>query len=216
VPTAAPPSSAEVLSKADQVDRKRSLFGNLRTLLSLVVFVGTVVVAAMLINSFIFQSYYVDGTSMTPTLQNEDRLIIDKVGKTAAMLQGKSYIPKRGDIVVLDSSILDQYGHEEQLIKRVIGLPGDTILIQNGVVTIKNDEFPDGFNVDQQLGLDLAKTYSELPIEATIPEDSVFVLGDNRGPNGSFDSRSFGLVKSGDIQGRLSMRIFPFNTTRVF
>jgi len=215
-PKPAPSPPQHIMQQAAAHDHKRALINKLRGLLSLAVFVMTVIVAAMLINSFVFQSYYVDGTSMTPTLQNEDRLIIDKASKTAAAIQGKLYIPNRGEIVVLDSAILDQYGHEEQLIKRVIGLPGDTIIIKAGVVTIKNKDSPDGFNVDQQLGLNLEPTYTETPIETTVPQSSVYVLGDNRGINGSFDSRSFGMVASQNIQGRLAIRIFPFNRTRFF
>lgn len=184
--------------------------------ISVIAFFATVVVAAMAINAFVFQSYYVDGTSMVPTLDNDDRLIIDKVSKTSAVIQGKPYIPKRGEIVVLDSAILDQYGHEEQLIKRVIGLPGDRLRISEGVITVFNAQNPNGFNVDQQLGLQLSPTFVESPVEITVPEDHVFVMGDNRGINGSFDSRSFGPVASDKIQGRLAMRIFPFNNTRVF
>lgn len=204
------------MQQAAQNDRKRSLAKGFKSFLSVITFFATVIIAASLINAFVFQSYYVDGTSMVPTLDNDDRLIIDKLGKTAAAAQGKPYIPKRGDVVVLDSAILDQYGHEEQLIKRVIGLPGDKLRIADGAVTVVNAQNPQGFNVDQQLGLELSPTFSEGALEITVPENNVFVLGDNRGINGSFDSRSFGPVSTDKIQGRLAMRIFPFNNTRVF
>lgn len=153
---------------------------------------------------------------MTPTLQNNDRLIIDKVSRTIATIQGRPYIPERGQIVVLDSSILDQNGNNEQLIKRVIGIPGDTITIKNGVVTIKNSEHPDGFNVDETLGLHLAPTYSSTPITLTVPQNKVFVMGDNRGMNGSFDSRAFGPIDGNQLQGRLLLRIFPLNRSGMF
>lgn len=183
---------------------------------SFVLFVGGIVVAAILINQFIFQAYYVDGTSMTPTLRNNDRLIIDKLDKTLSAIQSKPYIPDRGQIVVLDSSILDQNGNNEQLIKRVIGLPGDTVSIKSGVVTIKDSRHPEGFNADTALGLKLAPTYSASPIELTVPHDKIFVMGDNRAPNGSFDSRSFGPIDGSKIQGRLIMRIYPFDSGRLF
>ncbi|HWZ65347.1 MAG TPA: signal peptidase I [Patescibacteria group bacterium] len=183
---------------------------------SLALFIGGVFGAAMLINQFIFQAYYVDGTSMTPTLHNNDRLIIDKFSKTLAAVQSKPYIPERGQIVVLDSSLLDQNGNNEQLIKRVVGLPGDIIDIKDGVVTIKNSGHPDGFNLDSSLGLKLAPTYSIASTEITVPKDEVFVMGDNRAPNGSFDSRSFGPIDSKKIQGRLLARIYPFSDGRLF
>jgi len=208
--------SPELMRTAAKNDRKRSIVNSIRGFVSFAIFVATVVIAALLINQFIFQSYYVDGTSMTPTLQNNDRLIIDKTGKTIAGIEGKAYVPNRGDIVILDSSIMDQYGHDEQLIKRVIGLPGETIDIQDGIVTIKNAAHPDGFNANQELGLHLASTYSDGPLEVKIPAGCVFVMGDNRVQNGSFDSRSFGAVPTTKIQGRLALRIFPFNQVRTF
>lgn len=204
------------MQQAAANDRKRSITRAFKNFLSFASFIATVVIAAMLINQFVFQSYYVDGSSMVPTLENEDRLIIDKVGKTVANVQGKTYLPNRGDIVVLDSSILDRYGHNEQLIKRIVGLPGDTVVIRDGIVTIKNSTSPDGFNLDKELGLQVEPTYSESPIEITVPENSVYVLGDNRGLNGSFDSRAFGPTASSNIQGRLSARIFPFDRAKAF
>jgi len=189
----------------------------MKAFLSVVAFVGGVIVAAILINHFVFQSYYVDGTSMTPTLRNNDRLIIDKVERTVALAGGKHYIPKRGQIVVLDSSLVDRTGHNEQLIKRVIGLPGETIDIKtDGTVTIHSKERPEGFDPDQELDLHLATTYVESALSVTIPDNEVFVMGDNREPGGSFDSRSFGPVESDKIQGRLIARIFPLNETKIF
>lgn len=190
----------------------------MKAFLSVLAFVGGVIIAATLINQFIFQSYYVDGTSMVPTLHNNDRLIIDKVERTMAMAGGRHYVPQRGQIVVLDSSLVDQTGHNEQLIKRVIGLPGETIDINtDGNVTIRNKEHPEGFNVNQSLGLtNLEPTYVDAAISVTIPENQVFVMGDNRAPGGSFDSRSFGPVGSDKIQGRLIARIFPLNQTKIY
>lgn len=188
----------------------------LKSFASFLAFCAGVVVAAFLINQFVFQSYYVDGTSMTPTLQNDDRLIIDKVEKSFAGLQGKPYIPNRGQVVVLDSSIVGFNGREEQLIKRVIGLPGDTVIVRDGTVTIKNKDNPDGFNADRQLGLTLAETYVESPQEWTIEDGQVFVMGDNRAQNGSYDSRAFGPVESQKIVGRLWARIMPFEKAQVY
>lgn len=184
---------------------------------SFLVFCVGVVIAAFLINQFIFQSYYVDGTSMTPTLQNDDRLIIDKVEKTVSNLQGKPYVPQRGQIVVLDSSLVGLNGKGEQLIKRVIGLPGDTVIIRDGSVTIKNHDHQDGFDVGKELGLtNLQPTYVDSPQEWTIEPGHVFVMGDNRGEGGSYDSRAFGPIESDKIVGRLWARILPFDKAKVF
>jgi signal peptidase I len=188
----------------------------LKSFASFLIFIAGVVIAAFLINTYIFQSYYVDGTSMTPTLQNDDRLIIDKVERTFAGLQGKPYIPQRGQIVVLDSSIVGINGRDEQLIKRVIGLPGDTVSIKDGAVTIKNAQNPNGFDVNDKLGLKLQPTFIETPLEITIPDGQVFVMGDNRVENGSYDSRAFGPIEAKKIVGRLWARILPLDKAQVF
>lgn len=203
-------NSAEV-SKDDHAN------GRLKSLLSFLIFTAAIFVAAFLINQFIFQSYYVEGTSMTPTLQNNDRLIISKVERTLAAIQGKPYIPERGQIVVLDSSIVGLNGQKEQLIKRVIGLPGDHIHIDAGVVTITNSQHPDGYDVTQALGLtNLHSTYSDSPIDLTVPNNQVYVMGDNREQGGSYDSRSFGPIDGDKIQGRLWARILPFDHAQLF
>lgn len=154
---------------------------------------------------------------MTPTLQNNDRLIISKVERTLAAIQGKPYIPERGQVVVLDSSIIGLNGQKEQLIKRVIGLPGDHIHIENGTVTITNSQYPKGFDVNKQLGLTyLQDTYTDSPIDLTVPPGQVFVMGDNRGQNGSYDSRAFGPIDGDKIQGRLWARILPLDKAQIF
>ena len=216
-PTPPPLSPQQPELSQTQQPEKHSRFDQFKPFATIVIFIAGIILAAALINQFIFQSYYVDGTSMTPTLQNNDRLIIDKVERTAAHLQGKPYIPERGQIIVLDSSLVDQVGHSEQLIKRVIGLPGERVVIgTDGVVRVVNTDNPGGFNVNESLGLDLQPTYVETPLDVTVPEGSVFVMGDNRGPGGSFDSRAFGPIASENIEGRLFARIFPFNNTEIY
>lgn len=188
----------------------------LRGFMSFMLFVLGVLLTAFLINQFIFQSYFVDGTSMTPTLQNNDRLIIEKVSRSVSRVQGKAYIPQRGQIVVLDSSLTGANGKEEQLIKRVIGLPGETLIVDAGKVTIKNTEHPEGFDADVALELILEPTYSDERIEITIPKDHVYVMGDNRVQYGSQDSRIFGPVASDKLEGRLWARILPLSNARTF
>ena len=188
----------------------------LKAVASILLFLAGVAAAAFLINTYVFQSYYVDGTSMTPTLQNDDRLIIDKVERTWANLRGEAYVPVRGQIIVLDSSIVGLGGREEQLIKRVIGLPGDTLHIADGKVMITNTAHPEGFNADESIGLNLQPTYSSGAIDVTVPANQVFVMGDNRVENGSYDSRAFGPIPSSKIVGRLWVRILPVDKAKVF
>lgn len=211
------PPSPESNSSVPPTPGRDGRFAGAKAFFSILIFIAGVIIAAALINQFIFQSYYVDGTSMTPTLRNNDRLIIDKVERTGAMIAGHQYVPKRGQIVVLDSSLVDQYGRNEQLIKRVVGLPGERVVIgSDGIPKIFNKEHPQGFDVDKELGLNLASTFVDTPLDVAIPSGSIFVMGDNRAPGGSFDSRSFGPIQTKDIQGRLLARIFPFNATGFF
>ena len=96
----------------------------LKDLLSTVsILIAALVVAILMIN-FVFRSYQVDGPSMEPTLENNDKLIIWKVPRTWSDITGHSYIPKRGDIIVFSESGLARFGQQntKQLIKRVIGL----------------------------------------------------------------------------------------------
>ncbi len=154
---------------------------------------------------------------MTPTLQNNDRLIISKVERTLAMVQGHPYIPERGQIVVLDSSIVGLNGQKEQLIKRVVGLPGEHIHIEAGTVLISNGQNPNGFDVTKELGLtNLQATYADGIIDLTVPQGQVYVMGDNREQGGSYDSRAFGPIDGDKIQGRLWARILPIEKAQLF
>lgn len=196
---------------------KPRLIGGLRLLINLATFVALVWLGVVLINHFAFQSYFVQGTSMQPTLQNNDRLLVSKFERTGAMLTSQPYLPARGQIVVLDSRASPFTAvQKEELVKRVIGLPGDTVTIDGGKVIIKNPSNPYGFNVDQALGLRLDPTYADQPLTVEVPAGQVFVLGDNRGPGGSYDSRSFGTVPVRYIEGRLWVRLFPFDRFHVF
>lgn len=173
-------------------------------------------VALLLIN-FVFQSYQVEGPSMEETLYNEDRLIVTKTGRTWARLTGDDYLPKRYEVVIFNHS--GSFGGEEvaekQLVKRVIGLPGDRVVISEGIVKIFNAENPNGFLVDK-LGPE-NETVSLTPggdVDETVKTGQVYVLGDNR--HNSLDSRAFGTVRSQDIVGTVALRIFPFDKFEKF
>lgn len=184
---------------------------------SFVSFVGSVILLAIVINLFVFQSYYVDGTSMNPTLQPNERLIINKVPRTIARATNSHYIPKRGEIIVFNSSIISTDGRREQLIKRVIGLPGERVVIDDGKMTIYNQANPKGFDPDNDLHLSLGETDGNR-IDVTVPQDELFVVGDNRQPGGSYDSRSndIGTIPTDDVVGELLIRLLPIDKARFF
>lgn len=171
---------------------------------------------ALFLTSFVFQSYEVDGPSMLPTLADNDRLIVMKLGKTWSKITGSDFIPARGEIIIFHRKGLYAYDQDldKQLIKRVIALPGERVIVNNGIIIVFNDEHPDGFQPDQEApyGKDIVTTPGDA--EFTVGEGEVFVSGDNR-PN-SLDSRDFGPIKDDEIVGTLSLRIFPINNFRSF
>lgn len=167
---------------------------------------------AFILNIFVFQSYEVDGQSMQPTLHNADRLIILKAPRTLASITRNDYIPERGEIIVFHKP----NGEPEQLIKRVIGLPGDRVVVKNEKITIYNDTNPDGFNPDEaDYGKDLSPTYGN--VDAEVGEGEVFVVGDNRIPGASLDSRSsLGNIPASAIVGKLILRYLPVSDYQTF
>jgi signal peptidase I len=153
---------------------------------------------------------------MENTLQNNDKLIIWKVPRTIASITGHPYIPKRGDIIVFNESGLAEFGqqNDKQLIKRVIGLPGDRITIQNGDYVIYNKAHPDGFDPDKTLPYGKNIPVTTGTIDVTLGPDQLFVSGDNR-PD-SLDSRAFGPINANQIVGQLIVRVFPISHAEVF
>lgn len=181
-----------------------------RSALSTIAILVLAPLVAILLTSFVFQSYEVDGPSMEPTLEDGDRLIVWKVPRTVSRITGNAYIPGRGEVIVF-SQPLEDGGSGKQLIKRVIALPGERIAIRDNQITIYNAENPEGFspNIDS-----LGKPSTEGNIDLVVPEDQVFAVGDNRA--NSLDSRVFGAVPVEHIAGNLVLRIFPFNQIETF
>lgn len=143
---------------------------------------------ALLINVFVGQATRVDGQSMEPSLHTDQRLVVEKVSY-------RFHGPRRFDIVVLK---LPDHG-EELLIKRVVGLPGETVEIKEGHVYINDEPLDEPFTLEE--------TRSRRHEKITVPPLHVFVLGDNR--NRSNDSRSFGPVPIDDIVGRAWLSYWP-------
>ncbi len=177
----------------------------------------TALFVALFIIAFVFRSYQVDGPSMQNTLQSNDKLIIWKVPRSWARITRHDYIPNRGDIVVFSESGLSQFNDQsdtKQLIKRVIGLPGDRVVVNNGKYTIYNKAHPDGFDPDTTLpyGNNIPSTPGS--IDVTLGAHQLFVSGDNR-PD-SLDSRNFGPINANQIIGKLVLRVFPIGQAKVF
>ena len=152
------------------------------------------VVIAVLIKSFIFSTTYVLGNSMYPTLHEKDRLFANKIPLYFSS-------PDRGDIVVLKAPDAEN----KDYIKRVIGLPGDTVAIIDGKVYLNGNLLEENYIEEDAY----TEVYGENHWE--VPEDHVFVLGDNRDEGASKDSRYFGCIPIKSIKGITNYRYFPFN-----
>ncbi|HUD05662.1 MAG TPA: signal peptidase I [Candidatus Saccharimonadales bacterium] len=189
---------------------------HLRNIISTILIILLAPAIAIILTLYVFQQYQVDGPSMQPTLHNGNRLIVLKLARTWSRITGHPYIPKRGDIIIFQENNLYNLADEgtNQLVKRVIGLPGDHLVIKNGVVTIYNKAHPKGFDPDKTLPYGTVIGYTSGNINIVIPKDQVFVCGDNRGD--SLDSRVFGTVPVKNIIGQLVAKITPVSQSKTF
>lgn len=200
----------------------------LKDILSLVVFVVVVIIGTMVLNAFVFRSYNVVGSSMENTLQNDDKVVINRLPVTWAHFRGEEYVPERGQIIVFangDASgpltceppagQVDQY-----IIKRVIAFPGERVTVKDGELTVYNEEFPDGFNPDEATRVDEnngPKEQTSGEVDMIVPDGELFVAGDNREGSHSFDSRSgLGTIPFCRIIGPAAVRIYPFDKIQLF
>lgn len=158
------------------------------------------VVLALFIITFIAQSFLVQGSSMEPSLTHGERLMVDK-------LSFRFNEPSHGEVVVF------RYPSDRRrkFIKRIIGVPGDEILIRNGYVFLNGDRLEEPYISGPTYGAYNSPSYGPV----VVPEDSFFVLGDNR--RNSDDSRypDVGFVSSDDIVGRALLVYWPINRVEI-
>jgi signal peptidase I len=178
----------------------------------LTLIIVAVLVFLYLITTYIVTPIEVRGISMQPTLHTYNVVLVWEWPQTWATITNSQYIPKRGSIVVLQKTAVS----EEELIKRVIGLPGDNVSIVNGTVKVSNSSKPAGFNPDSApYGKNLAPIFGSY--SAQVPVGQIFVLGDNRSLGASIDSRSsIGSIESTTIIGQAVVRIYPLNRIKLF
>ena len=170
----------------------------------IVVAVGALAVA-LLIKAFLLQAFFIPSGSMTETLHVNDRVLVNK-------LSYRLHDVNRGDVIVFVKPPLAS-GDINDLIKRVIALPGETLTLVKGVVYI------DGVKLDEPYTLDKPSVperdvipgcdNTPAPDRCTIPPGFVFVMGDNR--TGSSDSRTFGPIEESSIVGRAFLKVWPIS-----
>jgi len=168
-----------------------------RTVLETVEIFLIVLAIVVPIRYFLFQPFFVSGASMEPNFQSGEYLLIDEISY-------RFRIPKRGEVIVF------RYPKEPSnfFIKRMIGLPGETVEIKDGKIKIYSLDSPEGKVLEESYIQELTPGDVKLSLKKT----EYFVLGDNR--DHSSDSRNFGPILREDIIGRVWLSIFPFKGIR--
>lgn len=188
----------------------------LRDVLGLIVFVICVVIGTIFINTFIFRTFSVVGPSMESTMYTGDRLVVNRLPVTAAQLQNKEYVPNRGQVIVFKNPNFTIGSPDEYIVKRVIGFPGERVVVKDGKITVFNAGNPAGFNPDDANNGEPGQPTSG-EVDTTVPEGTLFVAGDHREGNFSLDSRSgLGTIPYYDLVGPVGVRIWPINKIRTF
>jgi len=169
---------------------KKEVFSWIRTIL-------VALIIAFLFRQFIFTPSIVHGESMSPTLHENDKLIISKISEI-----------HRFDTIVFDAPDAD-----EHYVKRVIGLPGDSVKMRDDVLYINGEPIEETYLEVEDEGIPFEKmtgdfTLEELTGVPKVPKGSLFVLGDNR--LNSKDSRYFGFITEESVLGEVKFRVYPF------
>lgn len=189
-------SESDTSNKKKKKERKERdpSYNVVKELLTTIIYMGGVILIVFVLHQFVGQKVTVEGSSMNPTLENEDTLWVDKI-------RYKFSDPKRFDVIVFPY----RKGSDILFIKRIIGLPGETVQIDDGNIYINGQLLKEdyGMSVIQDPGVASSKV--------VLAHDEYFVLGDNR--NNSNDSRKsdVGNIKRENIMGKAVFRITPFD-----
>jgi signal peptidase I len=164
-----------------------------RSLIEWAAAIGGALLVAWFIQSQLVQAFVIPSASMEPTLVDRDRVLVNKLASDFG----------RGDVVVFRRPPDVEMGGVDDLIKRVVGLGGDTVAGSGGVVWVN------GSPIDEPYLAEGAVTEDFGPVE--VPPDHLFVMGDNRGPSMSFDSRFFGPIPDDLVVGRAFLVVWPLS-----
>ena len=201
VPTVTGPESEEYLSAG-------------ALLFEMIKVIALAIVIIIPIRLFLFQPFFVQGASMEPNFHDGQYLIISEFGYKYTDLVGLLEVNpfrelgRQEPVVFRYPKNPDQY-----FIKRIIGLPGESVAIQNSKVYIYNAAHPEGYLLDESLYLDPSVKTTDMP-KTTLSNEEYFVMGDNR--MFSYDSRAFGPIHKKDLMGRVLLRAWPLNTVTLY
>ena len=178
--------AAHAKEKREKSEKKNS---TKREILSWVICLVSAFVIAMALRTFVFELVRLDGDSMLPTLTTDERLFVEKISKLSE--DGLNI----GDIIIV------HYPGEENksYVKRIVGLPGDKLKVENGKLWRNGVLIQENYTLDSRMNYDFE--------EYIVPEDSYFVMGDNR--NDSMDSRVVGSISRSEIVGHAVCVIWP-------
>lgn len=157
------------------------------------------IIIATIVRHFIIEPFIVEGVSMDPTFKTGHFLIIDR-------LSYRFHEPRRGDVIVL----INPNDHSEYFIKRIIGLPGETVTLENGNLKITSGSTTQ--EIKEPYIADIHKSFNNA--EYNLNNKQYFVMGDNRAE--SSDSRAWGPVERDLIIGRPMIRLFPLNKITIY
>ena len=167
------------------------------------------VVIAVVVRAFFLPQFYISGPSMEPTMFQDNRVLVDKISY-------RFRDPHVGDVVVFDRITMngDEVQHDD-LIKRVIGTPGDVVEISDCAVSVNGRELVENYLDPLELAQSDPTSRCRQPDmePVTVPDDEFFVMGDNR-PE-SFDSRSFGTISRDIIVGRAFAIVWPVDMLKL-
>lgn len=159
-----------------------------------------IIIASIIL--FFFKPIIIQQESMQPTFYSNDYVV---VSKQSYSIFGDI---ERGDVIVFRSSLLDENGNQKSLIKRVIGLPGDTIEIKNGYVILNGVTIQEDYLAEQGVSGEME--------QITVDEGKIFVMGDNRAVSQDSRSPEVGQVDQDTVIGKVVLRIFPLDSIRFF
>ena len=191
-PEGAPPEQPEDDPPGEASAARKNKDGGIRNAVEWVVIIGGAFLVAFVVKTFLIQAFFIPSGSMLPTLHEDDRVLVNK-------LSYDLHAVNRGDLVVFERPEGEAAGQIKDLIKRVVGLPGERIEQRDGDVYIDGDLLEEPY-----LETETETTNLE---PQTVPDGHVFVMGDNR--DDSMDSRVFHAIDEDLIVGRAFVRVWP-------